>query len=163
MPALAFTVIDSPLGRLTLAATDAGLRAVLWEGDREDRVPLRLDIADANHPILLLAASQLNEYFAGQRKAFSVPLDVDGTDFQRRVWNALRTIPFGQTWSYGQLARQIGSPSAMRAVGSANGRNPVSIITPCHRVIGANGTLTGFAGGLDVKARLLALEAARVG
>jgi methylated-DNA-[protein]-cysteine S-methyltransferase len=115
---------------------------------------------DVAHPVLVETERQLVEYFAGSRKAFTLKLDVDGTAFQRKVWTALLTIPFGETRSYAQIARQIGNPDAVRAVGAANGRNPVSIVAPCHRVIGSTGKLTGFAGGLDVKARLLALEGA---
>ncbi len=154
-----FTHMDSPVGRLTLAATAAGLAAILWENDRPSRVPVRLAVEDATQPILALAVRQLDEYFSGERRDFSVPLDVAGTAFQRSVWVGLQSIPFGETRSYGQLAAQIGRPTAVRAVGAANGRNPISIMTPCHRVIGATGSLTGFAGGLAVKARLLALEA----
>jgi len=153
-----FTRISSPVGRLTLVATDDGLAAVLWENDRPLRVRLPLDAEDASHPMLVEAARQLQEYFDGQRTAFTVPLDPSGTPFQRQVWNALLTIPFGETRSYAQIAAQIGNPAATRAVGAANGRNPLSIVAPCHRVIGANGTLTGFAAGLEVKARLLAFE-----
>jgi len=149
----------SPVGVLTLAATDEGLAAILWENDRHGRVPLNLVAEDARHPVLLEAERQLNEYFGGSRTAFDLPLDASGTPFQRRVWDALMSIPFGETRSYAEIARQIGSPSAVRAVGAANGRNPVSIVTPCHRVIASSGALTGFAGGLDVKARLLRLEA----
>ncbi len=150
--------LDSPVGRLTLVASDVGLAAVLWENDRPHRVRLNVDAENETHPVLVEAARQLREYFSGQRKRFSVALDPTGTPFQRRVWNALLAIPFGETRSYAQIAEQIGSPTAVRAVGAANGRNPISIITPCHRVIGSTGKLTGFAGGLDVKARLLALE-----
>jgi methylated-DNA-[protein]-cysteine S-methyltransferase len=153
--------MSSPVGVLTLVATDEGLAAVLWENDRPLRVRLRLEREDAHHPVLLGAERQLREYFAGERKTFALTLDVAGTAFQQEVWAALRTIPFGETRSYAQIARQIGRPAAVRAVGAANGRNPVSIISPCHRVIGSTGRLTGFAGGLDVKARLLALEGAR--
>jgi methylated-DNA-[protein]-cysteine S-methyltransferase len=152
---------NSPVGRLTLVATDQGLAAILWENDRPHRVGLDIGPADDSHPVLLETERQLNEYFAGQRKVFAVKLDVAGTAFQRKVWNALLTIPFGETRSYGQIARQIGNPRAVRAVGAANGRNPVSIIAPCHRVIGSTGKLTGFAAGLDVKARLLELEGAK--
>lgn len=155
-----YTMLPSPVGRLTLAASDRGLAAILWESDRPHRVPLRLDGEDAQHPVLVEAGRQLQEYFAGTRRVFALPLDVTGTEFQRAVWTALRTIPFGETRSYAQIARQIGRPTAVRAVGAANGRNPVSIVTPCHRVIGSSGSLTGFAGGLEVKARLLALEGA---
>jgi methylated-DNA-[protein]-cysteine S-methyltransferase len=153
-----YKVIDSPVGKLKLVATDEGLAGILWEKDRPGRVRLNIEAEDDRHPMLLETERQLAEYFAGQRKEFDVPLDFAGTDFQRKVWNALLTIPFGETRSYAEIARQIGRPAAARAVGAANGRNPVSIVAPCHRVIGSTGTLTGFAGGLDVKARLLALE-----
>ena len=151
-------ILASPLGLLTLVATGRGLAAVLWENDRPSRVPVTAGLERPGDPVLVEAARQLNEYFAGERQTFSVPLDVSGTPFQHEVWAALRTIPFGETRSYGQIAVQIGHPTAVRAVGAANGRNPVSIITPCHRVIGATGKLTGFAAGLDTKARLLAFE-----
>ena len=155
-----YKMIDSPVGRLKLVATDQGLAAILWENDRPGRVRLNLETESPGHPVLLEAERQLQEYFAGDRTRFTVELDVAGTPFQRQVWNALRTIPFGETRSYAQIARQIGNPRAMRAVGAANGRNPLSIIAPCHRVIGSTGGLTGFAGGLETKARLLALEGA---
>lgn len=113
---------------------------------------------DDQLPILREAARQLGEYFAGTRRRFDLALDFAGTEFQRQVWAALLTIPFGETRSYSDIARQIGNPSAVRAVGAANGRNPISIIAPCHRVIGASGSLTGFAGGLPAKQYLLALE-----
>ena len=153
----------SPVGGLTLVATDDGVAAILWENDRPNRVRLNIDAEDNQHPRLVEAERQLRQYFSGERREFDVPLDVTGTAFQRRVWTALMTIPFGETRSYKDIATQIGSPDAVRAVGAANGRNPVSIITPCHRVIGATGELTGFAGGLDAKARLLDLEGARRG
>ena len=151
-------LLPSPVGVLKLVASDAGLAAILWENDDPRRVRLNRVIEDQNHPILLETERQLGEYFAGRRRSFSLPLDFKGTPFQRRVWSALLTIPYGETRSYGEIARQIGNPAAVRAVGAANGRNPVSIIAPCHRVIGATGKLTGFAGGLETKARLLALE-----
>jgi methylated-DNA-[protein]-cysteine S-methyltransferase len=150
--------VNTLVGRLTLVASDAGLAAILWEHDRPGRVPLAIGAEDRDHPVLVEAERQLGEYFAGTRTQFGVTLDVTGTPFQRKVWAALLTIPFGETRSYRQIATQIGSPAAVRAVGAANGRNPVSIIAPCHRVIGSTGKLTGFVGGLDVKARLLALE-----
>jgi methylated-DNA-[protein]-cysteine S-methyltransferase len=153
-----YKLVDSPVGRLTLVATDEGLAGILWEDDRPRRVRLDIETEDNRHPTLIETERQLKEYFLGERKAFAVKLDLAGTAFQRRVWNALLTIPFGETRSYAQIARQIGKPGAMRAVGGANGRNPVSIIAPCHRVIGSTGALTGFAGGLDAKAYLLALE-----
>jgi methylated-DNA-[protein]-cysteine S-methyltransferase len=148
----------SPVGKLKLVTSNLGLVALLWENDDPKRVPLDERIEDGNHPILVLAEAELEEYFAGKRGIFSVPLDMRGTSFQKQVWQALQEIPFGETRSYGQLASQLGKPSAARAVGAANGRNPVSIIVPCHRVIGSSGKLTGFAGGLDAKAHLLALE-----
>lgn len=153
-----FKTMKSPVGRLTLVGSDQGLAAVLWQDDSPSRVRLGAMQEDSGHPVLLQAQQQLEEYFAGRRRTFTVPLDPAGTPFQNKVWNALRTIPFGQTRSYGEIADQIGSRKAVRAVGAANGRNPLSIIVPCHRVIGADGTLTGFAGGLAVKAQLLALE-----
>ena len=148
----------TPVGRLTLVATDEGLAAVLWENDRPGRVRLDVGRQDDEHPVLRDAERQLQEYFEGQRTDFELRLDLTGTVFQRKVWEALRTIPFGETRSYREVAEQIGSPRAVRAVGAANGRNPVSIVAPCHRVIGTSGALTGFAAGLDIKARLLALE-----
>jgi len=155
---MAYTYMSSPVGRLTLVATDNGLAAILWENDRPGRVRLNVAAEMKDHPVLLETERQLEEYFAGRRKEFALTLDPSGTAFQRQVWNALLTIPFGETRSYSQIARQIGNPTAVRAVGAANGRNPVSIIVPCHRVVGSTGALTGFAGGLDVKAYLLALE-----
>ena len=154
--------IDSPVGKLTLAATDRGLAAVLWERERPGRVPVAIAVEDDRHPVLVHAAHQLERYFAGALTTFDVKLDLAGTAFQQKVWRALLTIPFGETRTYGEMARQIGHPDAVRAVGAANGRNPVSIIAPCHRVIGASGALTGFAGGLEAKARLLALEGVRL-
>lgn len=151
----------SPVGALTLVATDEGLAAILWENDRPGRVRLEVEAEDPHHPLLVEVERQLTEYFAGERREFSVRLDVTGTPFQRLVWKALLGIPFGETRSYRAIAEQIGRPAAVRAVGAANGRNPVSIIAPCHRVIGTSGALTGFAGGLGVKAYLLALEQRR--
>ena len=155
--------MDSPVGKLRLVATDDGLAGILWDTDRPSPVRLNTETEDPRHPVLVETERQLEEYFAGRRQEFAVKLDVAGTPFQRKVWNALLTIPFGETRSYGEIARQIGNPDAVRAVGAANGRNPVSIIAPCHRVIGATGKLTGFGGGLDAKAFLLDLEAKRTG
>ncbi len=155
---LAYKTIDSPVGKLKLVASDKGLVAVLWQNERPNRVLLDELVEDGRHPVLVSTERQLGEYFAGKRKAFSVALDMRGTPFQRNVWEALLAIPFGETRSYGQLAKQLGNPRATRAVGAANGRNPVSIIVPCHRVIGSSGKLTGFAGGLETKAHLLSLE-----
>ena len=159
---LASRTVLLPVGELTLAASDTGLAAVLWPDDEPRRVRLPALAPHPAHPILLQAERQLHEYFIGRRRAFTVPLDLSGTPFQREVWHALLTIPFGETRTYSQIARQIGRPNAARAVGAANGRNPVSIIVPCHRAVGANGDLTGFAGGLDVKRYLLDFEGARL-
>ena len=150
---------DTPVGRLTLIASENGLAAILWENDKPNRVHAKAVAENNHHPILLETERQLQEYFEGNRETFSVPLDLIGTDFQKQVWHALATIPYGETRNYTQVAEQIGNPKAVRAVGAANGRNPISIILPCHRVIGASGALTGFAGGLETKARLLSLEA----
>lgn len=150
--------MDSPVGKIELVASDKGLAAILWENDNPDRVRLEKILEDKDHPILLEAEEQLKEYFEGKRQTFSLDLDFAGTDFQKKVWEALLTIPFGETRTYGQIARQIGNPKAVRAVGAANSKNPISIIAPCHRVIGASGKLTGFAGGLENKALLLNLE-----
>jgi methylated-DNA-[protein]-cysteine S-methyltransferase len=150
--------IESPVGKLKLVASDHGLVAVLWQNDNPRRVRLNESRENERHEILVKAERQLSEYFAGKRNNFSVPLDMRGTRFQKDVWEALRSIPFGETKSYGQLAKQLGNPGATRAVGAANGRNPLSIIVPCHRVIGSDGQLTGFAGGLNTKAHLLKLE-----
>jgi methylated-DNA-[protein]-cysteine S-methyltransferase len=152
--------MQSPVGRLTLVASDSGLAAILWENDNPRRVPVNLVAEDPDHPVLIETEKQLREYFAGQRQVFSVPLDFGGTEFQNQVWQALLSIPFGETRTYTEIARQIGKPAAVRAVGAANGRNPISIIAPCHRVLGSTGNLTGFAGGLRAKAHLLALEGA---
>jgi methylated-DNA-[protein]-cysteine S-methyltransferase len=152
--------VRSPVGVLTLIASGDGLAAILWENDRPGRVRLDVIAEDPSHPVLVETERQLAEYFAGRRKVFDLRLDFAGTEFQKKVWQALLTIPFGETRSYAQIARQIGRPTAMRAVGAANGRNPISIVAPCHRVIGSSGKLTGFAGGLDVKAQLLRLEGA---
>ena len=160
---LAYKRIDSPVGQLKLVANDKGLAAILWENDKPSRVRLGEMIEDPNHPILLQTERQLGEYFIGKRKTFSVPLEMNGTMFQKSVWSALRAIPFGETRSYAQLARELGKPKATRAVGAANGRNPISIVVPCHRVIGSSGKLTGFAGGLETKAQLLNLEQPAIG
>ncbi|OBZ96882.1 cysteine methyltransferase [Pararhizobium polonicum] len=156
-----YKIIASPVGQLKLVASGKGLAAILWDRDDPKRVRLGPLDPDPAHPVLLQAEQQLGEYFAGRRTGFSIDLDMAGTDFQKRVWNALLTIPFGETRSYADIARQIGSPKAFRAMGAANGRNPISIIVPCHRAIGSDGTLHGFAGGLDAKRYLLALERKR--
>lgn len=159
---LATTTVDSPIGRLTIVASDRGLRAVLWPHDD----PARVDVGDVgeqpDHPVVARAVVQLTEYFAGVRRSFDVPLDVVGTAFQRAAWDALRTIDYGTTVSYGEQAARMGDRRKARAVGAANGRNPVSIVVPCHRVVGADGSLTGFAGGVETKAWLLAHERAHL-
>jgi methylated-DNA-[protein]-cysteine S-methyltransferase len=154
-----YKVIDSPVGKLKLVASADGLAAILWGRDDPTRVPLGPCVESSEHPLLVETEQQLREYFEGKRRTFSLALHFRGTVFQKRVWQALLTIPYGETRSYGQIAAQIGRASAARAVGAANGKNPISIIAPCHRVIGSDGKLTGFAGGLDIKERLLALEA----
>jgi len=158
-----YKTMESPVGELKLVAGNSGLAAILWKTENPLRVRLGPVSMNRSHPILLRTERQLNDYFSGTRKSFSVKLDVDGTKFQKQVWAALMTIPFGETRSYGQIAKQIKSPKAVRAVGAAIGKNPISIITPCHRVIGSTGKLTGFAGGLETKAHLLALEEKRSG
>lgn len=156
-----FMLIPSPVGQLTLVARGDKLAAILWEHERANRVKLGDLMEDRFHPTLVETERQLREYFAGTRKQFNLELDFAGTEFQKRVWQALLTIPFGETRSYSDIAHQIGNPKAVRAVGAANGKNPISIIAPCHRVIGSNGTLTGFAGGLTAKQTLLQLEGIR--
>ena len=149
--------IDSPLGALKLVASEKGLAAILWQGEHS-RVFRSAPVEDADHPVLVETERQLRAYFAGKLQRFSLPLDFQGTAFQQSVWQALLTIPFGETRSYAEIARQIGRPQAVRAVGAANGSNPISIVAPCHRVIGSNGALTGYAGGLAAKQHLLGLE-----
>lgn len=154
----AYATMKSPVGLLTIVASEAGL-SELWF-DKPEAVEIRRDIgrASPNHPVLADAERQLNEYFAGQRTAFDLALDMSGTDFQRATWRGLLTIPFGTTRTYAEHASRIGRPRAVRAVGAANGQNPIAIIVPCHRLVGSNGSLTGFGGGLPAKAWLLALE-----
>lgn len=156
---LVYKHMKSPVGTLKLIADERSLVAVLWENDDPGRVRLGAMRRDDEHPILVRAEGQLAEYFAGDRTSFDLPLDPAGTAFQKKVWQALTRIPFAKTASYGELASAIGSPNACRAVGAANGRNPLSIVVPCHRVIGSTGKLTGFAGGIETKATLLAHEA----
>lgn len=153
------TSVESPVGKLRLFATDAGLRAVLWPRQNHEQWRGKAEpVERANHPVLLRAVKQLEEYFTNCRRVFDVPLDPVGTPFQLQAWLQLRDIPYGATRTYGEQAAAMGRPTASRAVGAANGRNPLSIFVPCHRVIGANGSLTGFAGGIEIKRFLLALE-----
>ncbi len=161
-PLTVFTAWPGPLGAMTLAATSRGLSGVWFDGQRHgpDTSAWRRHPA---HPVLLTAIQQLGEYFAGQRTAFNLPLDLHaGTAFQQQVWQALLRIAPGATTSYGRLSAAIGKPAAVRALGAAVGRNPVSIVVPCHRVLGADGSLTGYAGGLERKTALLRLEGATV-
>ncbi|KRB98063.1 cysteine methyltransferase [Hydrogenophaga sp. Root209] len=161
-PLTVFTSWQGPLGAMTLAATPRGLSGVWFDGQRHgpDTSAWR---RDPSNPLLLKAIGQLTEYFAGQRKHFDLPLDLNaGTPFQQQVWQALLGIAPGATTSYGGLSASIGKPAAVRALGAAVGRNPVSVVVPCHRVLGADGSLTGYAGGLDRKTALLSLEGARL-
>ena len=149
-----YTHVDTPIGKLTVVAGGTGIRRILWDGEAppEDAVEGHSDLLDA-------AVTQIREYFTGNRTTFDLPLDLGGTPFQQKVWRELGSIPFGTTISYGEQARRIGRPQAARAVGAANGRNPVPVVLPCHRVIGSGGALTGFGGGLDTKRTLLRHEA----
>jgi methylated-DNA-[protein]-cysteine S-methyltransferase len=147
----------SPVGELRLIAGDQGLRAVLWGAEDAARIASidEDDLVEGSTPVLERAVAQLQEYFDGTRREFDLPLDPSGTPFQQSAWMVLRTIPYGKTISYGQQAERLGDPNKARAVGAANGKNPLSIVVPCHRVIGSSGDLTGFAAGLDVKSWLL--------
>jgi methylated-DNA-[protein]-cysteine S-methyltransferase len=153
-------VLDSPIGPLTLVAADGRLAGLYMEvaGHRPEAAVLGIAGGLDSDPVLAEAAAQLKAYFAGQLTDFDLPLTLEGSGFQRTVWAGLQAIPYGETVSYGELARRINQPSASRAVGLANGRNPISIVVPCHRVIGADGSLTGYGGGLDRKRFLLSLE-----
>ncbi|EGU44348.1 methylated-DNA--protein-cysteine methyltransferase [Vibrio ichthyoenteri ATCC 700023] len=151
-----YTIIESPLGPMTLQANEDGITGAWFE--ENTTLPEDLGVRDDQFVHLLEAAKQLEEYYLGIRNQFTLPLAAKGTAFQLQIWQALTTIPFGETWSYQQLANAIGNPKAVRAVGLANGKNPISVIVPCHRVIGKNGKLTGYAGGVARKAALLKLE-----
>ncbi|HEX3630372.1 MAG TPA: methylated-DNA--[protein]-cysteine S-methyltransferase [Candidatus Dormibacteraeota bacterium] len=154
------TIHRTPIGELTLIASDRGLRAILWPRETPQRAGIQTRVRrTTDHPVLQKTAEQLDEYFAGSRTSFGLPLDLEGTRFQLAAWRALADIPFGATATYGEQARALGVPTAARAIGAANRVNPVCIVLPCHRVIGANGALTGFAGGLAVKQWLLDHEA----
>ena len=155
-PQLARTVTESPIGELTILATEDAVVAIHFGDDRTlgTRVAA-IDLAAGEHPVLDETVRQLDEYFAGDRLEFDLPLQPNGTPFQREAWTALTTIPYGETISYGEQARRLGDRNKSRAVGAANGKNPIPIVVPCHRVVGANGHLTGFGGGLGIKAWLL--------
>ncbi|HQV24826.1 MAG TPA: methylated-DNA--[protein]-cysteine S-methyltransferase [Acinetobacter sp.] len=159
---LVYMYMDSPVGALKLVAHDHALVAVMWDNEDHKRVRLAELVENQQHPMLHQVKQQLQEYFAGQRQQFDLPLDFQGTAFQQQVWQALLQIPYGETRSYKQIAFQLGNEKAVRAVGAANGKNPISIIAPCHRVIGSGGALVGFAGGLDKKQILLSLEQGQI-
>ena len=150
-------VMDSPVGELRLIAGDGGLRAVLWGAEDAARLASinEGDLVEGPNDVLDQAVAELEEYFAGTRREFDLPLDPVGTPFQQSAWMVLRSIPYGCTMSYGEQARRLGDPNKARAVGAANGQNPLSIVVPCHRVIGSTGHLTGFGGGLEAKSWLL--------
>lgn len=154
-----FTVMNSDLGNIILQANDVGLLGAWFE--TQTTQPDDLGTEQPNQKYLLQAAKELEEYFSGKRTTFEVAIAAEGTDFQKSVWKALQQIPMGETWSYQDLAEHIQNPKAVRAVGLANGKNPISIIVPCHRVIGKNGKLTGYAGGVERKEWLLKHEGAR--
>ena len=155
MTTMYWSRFDSPIGTIVIGGDETGITVL---GRYEDHSEGR-EVANDEIDMIAEAGSQLDAYWNGELFDFDLPLAPAGTPFQQKVWNALRTIPYGRTASYGEIARKIGSPTASRAVGAANGRNPIAIVVPCHRVIGANGTLTGYAGGLDMKRSLLDLEA----
>lgn len=157
-PTLTSTHMDSPVGELVIIASNNGLRAILWPAEREGRVTFVETVEEGAHEILDQTMAQLREYLAGDRKEFDLPLDLVGTDFQKDVWAGLLDIRYGETQSYGALADALDRPGAARAVGAATGRNPISIVVPCHRLVGASGKLTGFAGGIDSKQWLLQHE-----
>jgi methylated-DNA-[protein]-cysteine S-methyltransferase len=157
---LHYKTMKSPIGKITLVSTDEALVALYCN----DELMPKKDLAKKNeaHKILNLAEQQLNEYFDGRRKTFELPLNPEGTEFQSKAWNALLKIPYGEIWSYGKQAEYLKAPKAQRAVGGANGRNPIPVIIPCHRVIGSTGKLTGFSGGMSMKVYLLKLEGHQV-
>jgi len=160
MNLLRYDRFDSPIGPLTVAADDHGVRHILFAENRHDAAGRAQWQADSGAPLVAEARRQLLDYLAGRRVDFDLPLSPRGTEFQCHVWRTLARIPFGRTWTYAELAREVGKPTASRAVGAANGRNPLPIVLPCHRVIGADGSLTGFGGGLPTKLALLRLEGA---
>jgi methylated-DNA-[protein]-cysteine S-methyltransferase len=156
-----FNYMESPVGRLLLAGNESGLNLLAFADGKKARQPAPDWVQDA--VILREAAGQLKAYFAGELREFDLPLKLQGTPFQLAVWRALQDIPYGETTSYGELARRVGTPKGSRAVGLANGSNPIAIVVPCHRVIGSSGKLTGYGGGLDNKEILLALERKHAG
>ncbi len=156
---LYYKTIESPVGALRLVASDKGLFAVLFHGGRGSKIDIRCKLERSdNQPVIKQAEKQLAEYFSGKRKDFELPLDVQGSVFQQKAWKQLQKIPYGKTISYGEQAKWMGDAKKARAAGMANGRNPLSIVVPCHRVVGSNGSLTGFGGGLKTKQFLIELE-----
>ncbi len=155
-----YKTLASPIGKLTIVANDSHLLA-LYVGEEADAFKSTLKKKN-DHPLLSIAEIQLKEYFSGTRKSFDLPLSPKGTEFQNRAWKALAKIPYGSIWSYGEQAKYLKVPNGQRAVGGANGKNPIPVIIPCHRVIGASGKLTGFSGGMDMKVYLLRLEGHQV-
>ena len=155
---LFYKEIPSEVGKLKLVANEQALVAILWENQKPNRIKLGDRLENEHHPIIAKTEKQLREYFSKKRRSFDIPMELHGTDFQKAVWEELKKIPFGSTLSYGQIAKNMNHPKAVRAIGGAIGKNPISIIIPCHRVIGSDGSLTGFAGGLGLKAALLKLE-----
>jgi methylated-DNA-[protein]-cysteine S-methyltransferase len=153
-----YCYVESPIGKLLIAGDNDAIRQISFAKNGKPARP-QADWQESSRGLVSQAARQLREYFAGSRNDFDLPLAPEGTEFQRSVWRRLQEIPYGETISYGELARRVGNPKASRAVGAANGQNPIPIVIPCHRVIGANGKLTGFGGGLPTKEALLALEA----
>lgn len=152
--------LHAPFGVLTIVASDDGLRCVMFDKEVHPKTFAGMTVVDdTSHPVVARTVQQLNEYLQGTRMSFDLPLDVRGTEFQMHAWNALAKVPYGTTASYAQQAASIGRPTATRAIGAANGRNPVAVVLPCHRIVGADGSLTGFGGGLPVKKWLLDHEA----
>jgi len=154
--------MSSPLGDITLFANDESLTAIHFNGQRYETAIGRSMRRNPQHPALRAAKAQLTEYFAGKRKTFDLPLASIGTSFQRAIWQAIAGVPYGETIAYRVLAQHAGVPDAIRAAGAATGRNPWAIVVPCHRIVGSDGTLTGYAGGLDRKRALLGLESTQV-
>jgi methylated-DNA-[protein]-cysteine S-methyltransferase len=155
-----YQIIDSPIGPLTVLSDGSSLIGLYMNVYRHGPSVKDDWVAGSEDPVIQVAGNQLGEFFAGTRMEFDLPLNAKGTEFQRQCWNLLSAIPYGETWSYGEMAKRLGSPEASRAVGAANGQNPISIVVPCHRVIGSNGKLVGFGGGIPRKAALLAFERA---
>jgi methylated-DNA-[protein]-cysteine S-methyltransferase len=147
--------------KITVLVSTQGIKKIILNRKKQDKELLQATKLHSNDPYLFEVFNQLNEYFSGSRKKFDLPLDIDGTEFQKKVWNELKKIPYGKTKSYKYIAEKLGDVKAIRAVGKANGQNPVPILIPCHRVIGSNGKLTGYAGGLDIKEKLLKIEGSR--